>query len=1089
LLTLHSSNRLEDLAALLADRLRASQAHPLQPNRVAVPSNGMARWLSLRLADTNGITANLDFPLPGTLIWQVFQAVFPDHQSLDTSAFSTGAMTWQLFDYFQRGESIEAGIDHYLAGADVVGRFELAHRLADVFDQYLIYRPDWIQQWEAGEDDHWQASLWRRLVADLGGGPHRGHLLDAFREQLPWDSSGALPPQLEGLASRLHVFGLSSIPPAYLDVLGRLSQVIPVDIYRLAPTREYGGDLVAPATLTARALAGSADAPYLETGHPLLASWGRQGAELENLLQELAPDPVEEFTDPGTETVLGALQSDILNLRDRTATEGPDRLSPPDPADPEANLAFEVCHSPMREVEVLYDKLLALFAVHPDLRPSDVLVMTPDIDTYAPYIEAVFGNPGDRPALPYKIADQGPRTRSALVEAAFRLLELPASRFGVNEVLDLLALSPVRERLGLAEAERERLRSWVQDTRIRWGIDGEFRAEQGLPAEDSHTWKAGLDRQLLGYALPGDGQQLFDGILPYPEAEGGWAVTLGRFQAFTRDLFRWRTTLQADHAPQQWAAHLQAYLERFLDPATPEQADELAGLHRGLAQTAQLAEKAGFDGPIPRDIMVRELENQLSLSTEGRSFLGHGVTFCAMTPMRAIPREVVYLIGMNDGSFPRVQRPQAFDRMATDYRPGDRARREDDRYLFLETLLSARRHLGISYVGADIRSNASRPPSVLVSELADAVDGTFAPPADQPPYSEQLTTAHPLHAFSPRYFTGKEAGLYSYSAALREAAERLVQPSPSETETGFFPDPLPEADETWRTLEFSEVIDFFRHPAKFLLQRRLGVRLEVGEEELETREPFQLNGLENHELRQQIFSLWRSGQPTPAAEPVARAAGLLPHGEAGDAVFTEARQQVDQFTERLAPFWAQPPLDPVPVRLALATITLTGWLGEMRQDGQLVYRFGKVNPNMAIEGVLRHLALCAAAPTEVPHRTHLVALDATVRLDPVPAEAAREALATLGDALWSGLHRPLPFLPRAGFTYAKEQAKKDDPDRALKEAAKQWPPDDYRPMPGESEDPYNALAFREGNPIEADPDTFTGIADQLLLPVAEQLND
>ncbi len=1084
MITLHSSNRLEDLASVLAERLREGGGDPLRPARIAVPSNGMARWLALRLADDNRIAANLDFPLPGTLIWQVFHAVLPERRPLDTSAFAAEALTWRLFAYFQGGEAIEAAIDDYLQQADELARFELARRLADVFDQYLIYRPDWIEAWEAGEADHWQARLWRRLVADQGGGPHRGHLLAELRQRLPWDLSepaGAV----EGFADRLHVFGLSSIPPAYLDVLARLSRWVPVAVYRLAPTQEYGADLVTPATAAERALADTADAPYLETGHPLLASWGRQGAELENLLQEMDPDPRDHFADPGTGSVLATLQSDILNLRQREGPEGPDAHTAPEPA--EANVAFDACHSPMREVEVLYDRLLALFQDHPDLRPGDVLVMTPDIDTYAPYIEAVFGHADDRPTIPFKIADRGARARSSMVEAAFRLLELPDGRFGANEVLDLLALPPVLARAGLTEAERDRIRDWVSETGIRWGIDAAFRAEHGLPEEASHTWKAGLDRQLLGYALPGNGRTLFGGILPYPEAEGGWALTLGRFQAFVRDLFRWRPALQEARTPGEWASLLQAYLERFLGEAAPEDTDELAGIHRGLARTAQLAEGAGFGEPIPREVMVRELEGHLELSAEGRSFLGHGVTFCAMTPMRAIPREAIFLLGMNDGAFPRIKRPQAFDRMASDYRPGDRARREDDRYLFLETLLSARRHLGISYVGADIRANSPRPPSVLVSELAEAIDAAFPSPEGGPTCSERLTARHPLHAFSPRYFTGEEPGLFSYSSDLRESAENLAKPDHKGEPPAFFDRPLPEPDESWRSLELEEVIAFFRQPARFLLRQRMGIRLDVGEEELAEREPFQLDGLERHQLRQHVFDHWWAGREIADAEPSARAAGLLPHGEAGEAVVTQARQEVERFAEQLTPERAEAFLDPVPVRLAMGPIETAGWLAHLQPGGQLLYRCGRINERMAVEGMLRHLALCTAAPEAAEHQTRILGLDTDVHLDPIPAEEAGETLAELGRALWNGLQAPLPFLPRSALTYAQSLANKGDRAKALDAAAKEWPSNEYRSRPSECEDPYNALAFGDSGPAERDPEAFADLAERLLGPIGGQL--
>lgn len=1088
MLTLHTGNRLEDLATALAETLRDHNASPLQPVRIAVPSNGMARWLFLQLAAHNHIAANIDFPLPGKLIWQLFQATLTDVPSLDTSAFSTGPMTWRLFSYFQDNGGIDPDIDAYLEQADVCGRFELARQLADVFDQYLIYRPDWILQWERGESDHWQARLWRQLLADLGGGPHRGHLLHAFMEKFPAQGEATGSTALEEFAPQLYIFGLSSIPPAYLNLLSRIQQYIQVHIFHLTPSKEFTADLVPETTITQKTLAGATDTPYLERGHPLVASWGRQGAEMESLLLEQHPDAEKEyFVEPSPESVLTTLQADILHLRDPSSSQDqrPGALNPHTAA---ANLTFEVCHSPLREVEVLYERLLGLFDRYSDLRPSDVLVMTPDIEAYAPHIEAVFGNPDDRPAIPFKLADLGARSTSSLIEAAFKLLELPASRYGVNDILELLQLSPIQDALQIGAQELAAIRTWVRDTRICWGIDGSFRAQQGLPAEEEHTWTAGLDRQLLGYALPGDGQSLFQGILPYSEIEGSWAQTLGRFQAFVRDLCRWRPLLQEEHSPSDWHRHLVAYLHRFLARGTTEQAADMAALARQLAYTAQLAQRTDCRGSIPREIMVRELEKQLALKSEGRNFLGYGVTFCAMTPMRAIPHEVVFLLGMNDGAFPRLQRPPAFDLMAEAYRPGDRARREDDRYLFLETLLSARRYLGISYVGFDIRSNAVRPPSVLVSELAAAINETFPGSSEGTSWAEMLTTRHPLHAFSPDYFNNQHPNLYSYSRNLRQAAQQLLPDTDPPATPTFFHEQLPEPEAHWQSLELAEAISFFCHPAKFLLQKRLGIQLDPHQQEPESREPFVLPPLEKHNLRQYIFDLWQQGLSTQKAQAITRAAGLLPHGQAGDAAFERVRLEVDRFTHRLAEFGVgdQDLLPPRDINLALSAFRLYGSLDDLRPQGQMLFRCGNLNAAMAVEGWLRHLALCAVAPQDLAKTTRLLTLDASICLPPLAATEAQHKLDELGNWLWQGLQQPLPLTPWAGFTYARQRAATNNHNSALKQAKDQWSPHAKSSVPGESEDPYNALAYGDENPVDKAEATFVKLAESLFLSVTER---
>ncbi|MFP4615447.1 MAG: exodeoxyribonuclease V subunit gamma [Thiohalorhabdus sp.] len=1091
MLTLHTGNRLEHLADLLADHLRADRADLLRPAVVAVHSNGMARWLSMRLADRNGVAANLRFPFPASLVWELVRAVLPDERTRPGEAFQTEVLTWRLFRLL--GEAPAAPeLEGYLRQEGALPRYQLAGRIADVFDQYLVYRPDWILAWEAGEEDHWQARLWRTLVAeDASGARHRARLLAAVQEGLPREGTELPPETRAALPERVALFGIPGLPPALLDILGRLAQHVAVDLYQLAPSREYAADLLSPAAIASRTLAGAADAPYLDTGNRLVASLGRQWAEFQGLVQEHGAAPgAEAFADPGTDTVLGALQSDVLNLRERGPGAEHPPLPAPAPDSPAADLAVHACHSPLREVEVLHDQLLALFEAHPDLRPGDVVVMTPDIDAYTPFIEAVLGHAEDGPRIPYRIADRGLRARSPMVEAAFRLLELPDGRFGVNEVLDLLELGPVRAALELSEGERDRIRTWVRETGIRWGIDAEFRAAQDLPATAAHTWKAGLDRQLLGYALPGDGHTLYEGVLPYPEAEGAWARTLGRFQGFVRDLFRWREPLTRSHAPAEWAALLRDFLARFLATPEPEQEEDMEALHRALARMETCAVEAAADAPVPREIVLEELEAHLQMNVEGAGFLGHGVTFCAMVPMRAIPFKVVAMIGMNDGAFPRIQRPASFDLMGEDYRPGDRSRREDDRYLFLEALLAARRHLHISYVGSDIREDSPRPPSVLVSELLDTVDATFAPPDGGGRASEALVTRHPLQAFSPRYFReGEASGLFSYSPGLRRAAEGVLaqRGRPPAEPPSFLGGPLPEPDEDWRTVEVGDLVRFFRHPARYLLRQRLGVQLEAGEEELEEQEPFALSGLEAHQVRQRILEVQRGEGDAEQAYPLLQAEGLLPHGTAGEIAFAAERKRVEGFLHRLAEEPDSPVLDPVPVDLPAGPVRLVGWLPGLRAEGLLAERCGRLNEGFALDTAIRRLLLGALAPEGVQGVTRVVTLEARLHLEAPEPEAARETLTWLGARYWEGLRSPLPFPPRAAFAHARALARTGDADRAFRAARDRWTPNDYNGAAGERDDPYFALAFQRESPLTDHAEAFEELAEALFGPIAEGL--
>jgi exodeoxyribonuclease V gamma subunit len=367
----------------------------------------------------------------------------------------------------------------------------------------------------------------------------------------------------------------------------------------------------------------------------------------------------------------------------------------------------------MREVEVLHDQLVALFEEIPDLEPRDVIVMTPAIDGYAPLVEAVFGESTTRPPIPYHIADRGPRATDEIVDAFSRLLAIVDGRMTATEVLDLLRIGAIRRRFAIAAEDVELLRTWVGRVGIRWGIDDAHRAALGQPPFHANTWRFGLDRLMLGYAMAGGDRELFGETLPYDDVEGSSAELLGKLAELCETVFGFHASLRDARSLDDWRDDFARLLAAMI-ASDDHDADQHNEVRNALARIARRAHAAGFVEALPLEAARTLALDELTRTTSARGFLSGGVTFCEMVPMRAIPFRVVCLLGMNGDAFPRVRRPLGFDLVARHPRRGDRSSREDDRYLFLEALLSARDRLLIIYVGQSIRDNAELPPSVVV---------------------------------------------------------------------------------------------------------------------------------------------------------------------------------------------------------------------------------------------------------------------------------------------------------------------------------------------------------------------------------------
>lgn len=1070
MLHVHHSNCMERLRDRLLEVTAPALTRALSPETIVVQHLGMGRWLALELARCRGIAANLAFPFPASFIWDLFTRTLPG--VAETSPFARAALLWRIMDLLPQlaGQTGFEAPRHYLDQGDTLKRYQLACRIADVFDQYLVYRPDWIEAWEAGESSHWQAQLWRTLAATIKG-EHRVRLLRRFMERC---DEGAI--DVAALPERVSVFGISALPPAYLEVLARLAELTSVHLFALNPCVAYWGDVVderALARLRARwRREGRSDASsYYSVGHPLLASTGRLGREFLDALHVYPRQDEELFEPPPGNGVLAMLQADMLLLQDRA--EGVDDAEPPlwlDSGDD--SIQVHVCHSPMREVQVLHDRLLALFEADATLRPQDVVVMMPRVDDYAPYIQAVFDTVPRERFIPWSIADRAAAAAHPIVQVFLQLLRLPSSRFQASEVLALLEVPAVLRRFRLDAAAFERIREWVSESGIRWGRDATARAEAGLPALEYNTWRFGLERLLLGYAMPPrppGRERLFRGRLPYADIEGSEAVWLGQLQTFLATLDRARRTLAEPQPPADWVSVINGLLDLF-EAGDEAEAQALQTIRDAVDAVRDSARAAAFDRPLELDVVREAVLSRLGEPAGGHRFLSGQVTFCAMMPMRSVPFRVVCLIGMNDADFPRRDTPLGFDLMARERRAGDRARRDEDRTIFLEALLSARDKLHVSYVGRSARDNSPRLPSVLVSELLDTLDRGFRH-ADGAP-SAALVTEHPLQPFSTAYFSPDEPRLFSYAAEWQAGARALQDAG---REPVFAPAPLTAPDEALRQVSLTALVRFFKNPARAFLQDRLGVYLQSHDDEIDDDEAFAFDALADYTHRQRVLERLLAGASAEECYRVLRAEGRLPVGAFGRQVFEGYRTEAEAMIAALQP-WLTDSVSEVDVELDLDGFRLSGRLEGVGESGLLRYRLSGLKAPDQLSLWIEHLALNATAGQR-PSRH--VAQDKRFELAPVTADTARVHLTTLLRAYWQGLREPLPFFPATSLAYAAKRAKGQPAAEALDSALKaKW--NDNPNVSGEGSDAHVRTAFRGRDPFSAD---FDGWARAVCVPL------
>jgi exodeoxyribonuclease V gamma subunit len=1103
MLKIQFSNRIEELCDAVVGAIGAVPASPFRAQQIVVPSSAMRRHLTLAIAERHGICANVDCVYLAQWLWhQIAQVV---RTVADESPFAASALEWRLYQILQESTwHAFPRLANYLKDPNDVMRFELATEIAGLFEQYITYRQDWMNAWLQGDsipmlkasaaqidDQAWQAELWRRISGELGAAPE--HPTSLFFRRL--ETAGTTGTNPFDLPETVHVFCLAAVPPLYLAVLTGLARWVDVTLYVLNPCREYWFDIVDPKRLRALTVRGAAT--HHETGNRLLASWGKQTkAHIELLLDQANDAPVDDggFDEHFPDSMLGQLQFAIFTL-----TELAPASLTLDPSD--RSIEVHVCHSLTRELEVLQDQLLALFAGSSPPGPEEILIVTPDLDAAAPLIEAVFGNVPDERRLPYAITGRGRSTINAAARALLALLAILPSRFPASALVELLQQPLIGRRFGIGAEELQVIEDWLHDSGIRWGLDTEHRHELGVPGTERFTVTDGLDRLFLGYALPQRVSAPSFGRIPAGNAEGSQAEILGSFAEFIEQLTALRAELQEPRLPEAWLEALLGLLDSLLAPAGDD-LEDFAEVRETLRELQGNMRRGGLATPVPLAVVRASLESLFDDPARGGVPTG-SITFSSMSSLRNLPFRFVGIIGLDDGAFPAAARPREFDLMAAEPRAGDRQRRLDDRNLFLDLTLAARERLYLSYTGRSIRDNSVRPPSVVIAELIETLLPALA---RQPGGAQALAEArqhliveHPLQAFAESYFRDGDPRRRSFNRELCEALRHaLAEPEsvPEEAVTSedadqdddasngravtrFFAAPLAAPGPEWRRVSLDQLLQFFRNPCHFLLRQRLGMSLYREEDSVSDEEPFIPDFPSRQALAERLLPQAMQGLGARELSRLAQAGVEYPPGALGSAALQDEMGSLQRFALEVRDATQPPRLPPLAVDLPFVLQgedwQLATLLTDRRAAGLVLHRYDDTRASDYLAGWLTHLVTAAASPT--PTETRWISRDGSFRF--THCNDARPILESLLMLYRRGLREPIHFFPKSAWAYIRA-------GRDLDKARAVWHPN-YGGVRGEDGHDAYRLALRGiGDPLDTD---FKACAETVFGPSGVYLDD
>jgi len=896
----------------------------------------MQRWIGLKLAEQSGISANLDFMFPGALMKRLAgvkageTSPWPEKQEL----------IWNVFDKLRKlpVKPIYTQITNYLQNDHGnIKAYRLAGRIADTFDQYQVYRPEMIKDWlspaskQTPEEDTdiWQKEMFRSVFPDRNR--CKTVVFDRFIKDCRKNCPESVSPD-----TPIHVFGISVLPVFFIDMLRAASEHTDVYFYLLSPTRQYWGDskTVREIRRAEKRSGKTASELYIEETHELLDNLGVIGRDFfDHLLGSDEPFIAEEnYHDIDHKTLLNTIQAEILALEKTDNQPAYDN-----------SIIVNSCHNPLREMETLYDTLLDLFEKDDSLTPSDILVMTPDIEKYTPYIKAVFDNPySENSKIPYSIADVSERQANRPAGVFLELLELLTGDFSLSDVFKVLSYDIVAETFDINLSNLRTLASVMESSGAFWAHGSDHLKQQNLDITDIFTWKRALRRVALGLAEGSTGSIYNDAAakdIPFSLASeiGGLMRFAERSEYFASELTKEKTV-------QHWCALMQEMAEDYLS-GTNEYADDMMYLTSAIADITAEADGGGFKDQVNSEPVLERIAEILSEPRGAKGFMSGRVTFCAMLPMRSIPFKVIAVTGLDENTFPRQKVSLEFDLMAKHPKPGDRNNRDSDRYLFLETIISAREKLILSYRGQSERDNSELQPSTLITELLAHLSGRFG--------THDIITHQKLHSFSREYFRGE--GLYTYSPAKYTAAKAFAGDKA----------PMNFADKHIETEEITEITisefeSFFISPPEYFLKKTLGISPKIYGETLPDTEPLTLEGLKKYTLMDETVNSRLSGEQDTLEYQYVTA--QLPPENLGEYFISETKKASSEIADKATNLLGGLPTSKE-TEITVDGLTIKGHIPGVAGNRHAYIRPAELKPKDLIRAWIRHLLLNKSCDT------------------------------------------------------------------------------------------------------------------------------
>lgn len=889
----YTSSDINLLAKKLAQNIHEAK-NIFIPDYVVTSNTGLNNWVKIQLADQNNIAANLRFVKNDDIINIAHRVL--DEKEHDTRSLTSSHLLWLIYAELGKKEFTTkfTEVAEY-CGSDVLKQHGLALKLSRLFQEYQVYIPEEL---EKDTDQDFQKYIWQQIKLQIKSKfITKKEIVDSITTQLQSTEKQSL---LKEKMPNMHIFLGVDLTQHHVTIFKKLANYCNVHYYLFYPFKNMGNN------------------------NKLVSNWAKLLMHLPVSIED-ATNLDEETSPSSTGSLLSKIQSDVyINSSERNEFTVVDI--------DDGSITINNCYTPTREVEVLYNYLLkTIDESNGDLGARDILVQVSDIDKYSSAINAIFSSAPVK--LPYSLSDKSYSTTDSVYNAIEALINID-DNYKAEDIIQLLEYSAIRDKFEIEDIGL--IRTLVNEANIRFGKNGVKDLET-----NTVSWLHGLNRLIYGFCIGGENAFNFEGDNGFlvDIVEGSQAFELINLHFFISKFINWVEDRSKSKTVSKWHIAIDNLVNDFVES---ENNDEINGLKRSVSELSDIDEhlKSEIDFRVVREFVT----DLLSEHQQKSNFASYGITFCSMTQMRNIPYKVVAVLGANFNTFPRKDRPLSYDLLRDNTKINRPSIKDQDKYLFLQIIMSAKEKLYLSYVGKDTKTNTLIPPASVLDDLCDYIDEGLEDDASS---KINLINEHPLHGFSSKYNSSAHPLLYSYLLN-----DPCIENKALEKET----DAVTKTNE----IELLDFINFFKNPIKHFYNKQLGIYYYEGQEILGDSELFEMDTLQqwsvkNKYLYDETISLEESRN-----ELVEK--GNLPLKNIGRNAINNISDDISILKARFVTGKEGKKENPIQIYLSIGDKTLVGKLANVYENQFVFPCVSKKNTNFKyiVEYQIKKIVLAAA---------------------------------------------------------------------------------------------------------------------------------